>query len=325
MGSFRSLTASTKQVFKMSQATPTLYGKLLLTALFWGGTWIAGRVAVQEAPPLAVASWRFLLASLILGILLVLREGRPRWSAQQALKLGALGLTGIFLYNLFFLYALKQVEAGRGALVAAFIPAVIALVDGLRLRQPMPPRKLFGITLALFGCLLVVTRGHPTQLFTGELRRGEGLLMGTVLTWVIYTLISRQLSKQFSPLAMTFGACFTGWLMLTVAALAQGSLFALGDMSLRGGSAIVFLGVFGTAISFTWYSEAIARIGTTRAAAFINLVPVFAVLLGALMLDERLGVAVLSGGVLVMAGVWLTNRSGSEGKTLKPHYADEAA
>jgi len=309
----------------MSQTTPALYGKLLLTALFWGGTWIAGRVAVQEASPLAVASWRFLLASLVLGVLLVAQEGRPRWSVRQILKLGALGLTGIFLYNLFFLYALKQVEAGRGALVVAFIPVVIALVDGLRLRQAMPPRKLIGIALALFGCLLVVTRGQPLQMFSGSVGPGEGLLMGTVATWVLYTLISRQLSKQFSPLAMTFGACFTGWLMLTIAALAQGSLFVLGDLSWRGGSAIVFLGLFGTAISFTWYSEAIARIGTTRAAAFINLVPVFAVLLGALMLGERLGSAVLGGGVLVMAGVWLTNRSGRGAKPLKPRYADETA
>ena len=83
----------------------------LLVALIWGGTWIAGRVAVQEATPLAVASWRFMLASLMLGTLLVAQEGRPRWSLRQVLQLAALGLTGIFLYNLFFLYALKQVEA----------------------------------------------------------------------------------------------------------------------------------------------------------------------------------------------------------------------
>ena len=309
----------------MSQATPALYGKLLLTALFWGGTWIAGRVAVQEASPLTVASWRFFLASLVLGALLVSREGWPHWSTRQILKLGALGLTGIFLYNLFFLYALKQVEAGRGALVTAFIPAVIALIDALRLRQAMPPRKVFGISLALVGCLLVVTRGHPMQMFTGGLGRGEGLLLGTVLTWVIYTLLSRWLSKQFTPLAMTFGACLSGWLLLTVAALAQGTLFTVGDIGWRGGSAIVFLGLFGTAISFTWYSEAIARIGTTRAAAFINLVPVFAVLLGAVLLDERLGVAVLGGGALVMSGVWLTNRVGNEMKIPKQGGVEEAA
>ena len=57
----------------MPHASPAVFVKLLLTAFFWGGTWIAGRVAVQEASPLAVASWRFFVATLALGALLALR------------------------------------------------------------------------------------------------------------------------------------------------------------------------------------------------------------------------------------------------------------
>ena len=107
----------------MPQASPAIFLKLLLTAFFWGGTWIAGRVAVQEASPLTVASWRFFVATLALGILLNIREGRPRWSWRDWLILATLGLSGVFFYNIFFLYGLKMVEAGRGALVVAFIPA----------------------------------------------------------------------------------------------------------------------------------------------------------------------------------------------------------
>ena len=235
----------------MPQPTRASYVKLLLTALFWGGTWVAGRVAVSEAAPLAVASWRFLIAALVLGGLLIAREGWPRWSAGQWSKLSALGLSGVFFYNVFFLYGLQRVEAGRGALVVAFIPAMIALVDWLAFGLPMSPRKALGVVLALVGCLLVVTRGHPMQLFTGEVGLGEWLLLGTAVSWVAYTLISRHCSREFSALAMTFGGCLTGWAMLTAAALADGSLFALSATTWRGGSAIVFLGVFGTALAFT--------------------------------------------------------------------------
>ena len=294
----------------MSQTPPATYVKLVLIALFWGGTWIAGRVAVQEAAPMAVASWRFAIATLILGALLVRHEGWPRWTGRQWLQLAALGLTGVFCYNVFFLYGLKRVEAGRGALVVAFIPAMIALVDSLWFRLPMSPKKALGVALALFGCLLVVTRGQPSRLFTGEVGFGEWLLLGTAVSWVCYTLISRYCAQRFSALAMTFGGCLTGWLMLTAAALADGTLFAFAATTWRGWTSIAFLGLFGTAIAFIWYSEAIARIGTTKTAAFINLVPVFAVLLGAALLDERLTGAVLAGGALVICGVLLTNRSG---------------
>lgn len=298
----------------MSQTTPATTLKLLMTALFWGGTWVAGRVAVHEASPLAVASWRFFFAALLLGGLLIAREGWPRWSAREWLKVAALGLSGVFFYNVFFLYGLQHVEAGRGALVVAFIPAMIALADWLFFRLPMSPKKALGVVLALIGCLLVVTRGQPQRLFSGGVGFGEMLLLGTAVSWVAYTLISRHCSRHFSALALTFGGCLTGWLMLTAAALADGSLFALSATSWRGWSGIVFLGVFGTALAFTWYSQAIARIGTTKAAAFINLVPLFAVLLGALLLDERIGGAVLAGGALVMVGVFLTNRAAASGQ-----------
>ena len=293
----------------MPRTTAASYARLVLTALFWGGTWVAGRVAVREAAPLAVASWRFLVAALVLGALLVVREGWPRWPARHWLKLAALGASGVFFYNVFFLYGLQRVEAGRGALVVAFIPAMIALVDWLFFAQPLSRQRALGVVLALAGCLLVVTRGQPMQLLRGGVGLGEWLLLGSAVSWVSYTLISRHCSRQFSALALTFGGCLTGWVMLTAAAIADGSLLMLDQISWRGASSIVFLGLLGTAIAFTWYSQAIAQIGTTRAAAFINMVPLCAVALGAVLLDERLGGAVLGGGALVMSGVVLTNRA----------------
>ena len=293
----------------MSKTRPVIFLKLILTAFFWGGTWIAGRTAVREMPPFAVASWRFLLATLVLGLLLRRREGYPLWSWRDCVILGSLGLTGVFCYNVFFLYGLQHVEAGRGALVVAFIPAIIALADWLVFRLPMSPLKATGVSLAMFGCLLVVTQAQPDRLFKGEVGFGEWLLLGSALSWTAYTLINREITARFSPLAMTFGGCLAGWLMLTACALAEGSLFDFSAATWRAPTSIAFLGLFGTAIAFTWYSEAIGNIGSTRAAAFINLVPVFAVLLGAALLDERLGAGVMAGGAAVIAGVLITHHA----------------
>lgn len=291
----------------MPQSRALVFVKLLLTAFFWGGTWIAGRSAVQEVSPLAVASWRFLLATLTLGTLLWRREGWPRWTRRDWLVLASLGLTGVFCYNVFFLYGLQQIEAGRGALVVAFIPAIIAVTDRLVFRQPMPALRALGVALAMSGCLLVVTQGQPKRLFLGEVGFGEWLLLGTALSWTAYTLINRGMTKRFSPLAMTFGGCLTGWLLLTACALADGSLFDFSGATWRASAGIAFLGLFGTAVSFTWYSEAISRVGSTKAAAFINLVPVFAVIQGALLLGERPGAGVLAGGTIVIGGVLITH------------------
>ncbi|WP_300454847.1 DMT family transporter [Accumulibacter sp.] len=295
----------------MAAASPATYGRLLATALVWGATWIAGRVAVSQASPLAVASWRFLLAALVLGALVVIREGWPRWSLDEWLTLAAMGASGIFLYNLCFLYGLTMIEAGRGALVVALTPAIIAAGDWLFFGAPMSSAKATGIGLAMVGCLLVVTNGDPRQLLGGQIGLGEWLVIGCSLLWAVYTFVGRRGTRSLSPLAMTFGASFTGCLMLTLAAWLQGSLFSMAETTWYGWSAIVFLGLFGTALAFTWYAEAVQRIGATRSAAFINLVPLSAVGLGALLLGERLGAVVLAGGALVIVGVVITNQAGA--------------
>lgn len=297
------------------------YLKLLATMLFWGGTWIAGRVVVQEVAPLAAATWRFLLATAALGALTFATEGRiPALDRGQWKTVLLLGVTGIFAYNLFFLYGLKHVSAGRGALVVALNPAVVALVAWLAFRDSMTPVKAVGIVMAMFGCLLVISNGSPAALLRGEVGLGEWLIIGCVLCWTAYTFIGRRATLSLSPLTATFYAAATGCAMLAAAALLEGSLLARPDYSPRAWGAIVFLGLFGTALGFTWYADGVKRIGPARAAAFINLVPVAAVLLGALLLGERLGAGVLAGGALVLAGVVMTNASARQ----PPRLAREA-
>lgn len=281
--------------------------KLLVVAFFWGGTWVAGRIAVGEAAPLAVASWRFLLAALVLGVILLRVEGLPRWDRRAWIGVTTLGASGIFLYNVCFLYGLKHIEAGRGALVVALTPAAIALADWLIFGAPMTRRRLFGVLIAMLGCLLVVTRGDVHLLTSGAVGRGEVLILGCVALWATYTFIGRRVNRRLSPLAATFGASLTGWAMLTLAALLDGSLFALQMLRLDGLLSIAFLGVLGTALGFTWYAAAVRDIGPTRAGMTINLVPVFGVLLGALLLHERLAAASYVGGVIVVLGILTLN------------------
>lgn len=196
-------------------ATPATYVKLLLTCCSGEGPGSPG-ASPCRASPLAVASWRFYVATLLLGALLAHREGCPRWSLRQWSSLATLGVTGVFFYNVFFLYGLQHVEAGRGALVVAFIPAMIALVDGAILRQPMPPAKVLGIVLALIGCLLVVTRGQLLAAAARRSRLRRNAAHGQRRLGP-FTLHSRGCARSFSALAMTFGGCLTGWLVLTVA------------------------------------------------------------------------------------------------------------
>jgi drug/metabolite transporter (DMT)-like permease len=291
------------------QQTLTLtYVKLVTAMAMWGGTWIAGRVIAQElTAPLAVASLRFVAAGLVVAVVMLaagdgipLPQGGREWGLVWAL-----GFFGIFLYGLCFFFGLQRIPAGRGALVVALNPVVIVLLAWLLGKERMSRRKALGSAIALAGCLTVIGNGDPLALLQGTVGPGEWLIVGCVLSWTAYTFIGWRATGLFSAQATTLYASVTGALLLGAAALVQGDIDPLA-WSWRIWAAMFFLAIFGTAIAYTWFTEAVQRLGAGRASIFINLVPVFAVLQAALLLDERLSLAVLAGGALVVVGVWLT-------------------
>ena len=298
-----------------AQARTVTYVKLIAAMAMWGGTWIAGRIIAQElSAPLAVAALRFVLSGLAVGGFMLLAEGRLPFpaSGRDWAWIWALGFFGIFLYGLCFFYGLQRIPAGRGALVVALNPAVIVIAAWLIGKERMTPRKAIGSLIAFAGCLTVIGNGDPLALFHGSVGLGEWLILGCVLSWAAYTLIGWQMQGRFSPLATTLYASLSGAVLLGLAALFQGEIDPAA-WSGRVWASMLFLAIFGTAIAYTWFTDAVHRLGAGHAAIFINLVPVFAVLQAAVLLDERLGLAVLAGGALVIAGVWLT--SIQKGKT----------
>lgn len=285
------------------------YLKLLATMFFWGGTWVAARYAVQTVAPLGVAVWRFLFAAASLLALVIWKYGRlPALTRRELLLVLGLGATGIFLYNLAFLFGMRHISAGRGALVVATTPIITLLAAAWLLREGMTTVKALGSLLALAGCLTVIGKGDPLALLGGKVGAGETLILGCALMWSAYTLLGRLGTQTMPALVMTAYASCAGFVMLLAVALFADPARLMPDYSAGAWGAILFLGLLGTTLGFTWFSAAVQEIGAQRASIFINLVPVAAVLQGALLLGERLDPSVLAGGALVIAGVLLTQR-----------------
>ena len=289
-------------------ATKVVYGKLVLVAILWGGTFIAGRVAAAEMPAPTAALWRFLVASVaLLALSWRLEGGLPVLSRQQWIGVTLLGLTGVAAYNLLFMFGLERVPASRGSLIMAFNPVATLLGAALFLHEPLTRYRVVGILVALMGVTIVLGHGNPLNLFTGQVGIGEAALLGCSLAWVTYTLLGKSILRGLSPLAASTYAALTGTVVLALAAFVTGNLL-VPQASLQGWASLVFLGVFGTAVAFVWFYEGVRAIGPARTAVFINLVPVAAVTLGVLLLGEPLELSMLTGGALVILGVFIINR-----------------
>jgi drug/metabolite transporter (DMT)-like permease len=284
------------------------YIKLLLMAIFWGGTFVAGRTLAQTVGPFAAAFFRFAIASGFLVLLLQRSEGKLSWAAKdQVLPVILLGLTGALLYNFFFLKGLKLIEAGRASVIIANNPIFIALFSAYFFRERLNLVELIGIIISVGGAVSVISRGRILEVFQGGLGLGEIYIFGCVASWVAFSLVGKAVMSDLSPLRSVTYSSVAGTLLLAVPAYLE-SGFGFLDYSIQEWALIFYLGFFGTVLGFLWYYQGIQKIGPTRAGLFINFVPISGIVLAFIFLKEPITMSLLIGTVLVSAGVYLTNR-----------------
>lgn len=284
------------------------YFTLVLTMLFWGGTFIAGRILSDGIAPIHSAFLRFAIATAALLVLTLYNDGKLAIPPPRSwFSLLLLGLSGVFAYNILFFSGLQYITAGRASLIIALNPLVISIFACLFLQEPMNRKQFSGVLLSLFGAIIVISNGHLGEIFHGGFGRGELALMGCVLSWSTYSLIGRRVLSSLSPLASVLYSSLIGTLLLGVPSLAGGLLQQMHFIDPKGWLSLAYLGIFGTALGFSLYYNAIKSIGTARSGIFINLVPLFSILLSWLILDETIRPVVVSGGLLLLCGVTITN------------------
>ena len=172
------------------------YCKLLMTAIFWGGTFISGRMLAESVPPFSAAFFRFLIASVCLYAILARRDGALlRLPKSQLLPVTLLGLTGVLAYNAFFFNGLQFIEARRASIIIANNPIVISIFSALFFKERLSLLKCGAIVLSVTGAVIAISGGDPRSLLTGGLGRGDLLIFGCVLSWSAYSLLGKQVMR----------------------------------------------------------------------------------------------------------------------------------
>lgn len=287
-----------------------LYARLAGVAALWGGTFVAGRIAAPEMPHFTLAALRFWAAAGVLIPLLWRSEGGwPRMRVRDYVATALLAVFGLVLYNLLFLGALERIPAGRTALVVALNPILTAIAMALIFGERLAIHRWGGILLALVGVWTVLSKGDPSALWQ-RVGLGEGLMLGAAICWAIYTIVGRialDTEHAPSPLALTTVTAIWGALLLSLGVPFEWDRWIAAEISGASWLAILYLGAGGTALAFVWYAEGLRALGAARTAVFNNLVPVFGVFFGTLLLDEPLLVSMVVGGVIALLGVSLAN------------------
>jgi drug/metabolite transporter (DMT)-like permease len=288
-------------------ASLTLVRDVTLLGCIWGATVVLQRGAVAEVEPFSLVSLR-LLAALLVFLPFLARVWRGlRERPGRVFDVWVLGALDPFLTGVFAAVALTFASSGIVALLAALAPVLTALLGRVLLGEPAPDRRqLVGIGVAFGGVLLLLATGS-TGLGNAQPNDARGLLAGLAVALTIAIFVRWRLVGA-DPLAMAAGQVAGGLILVGPAALTMSGPVALTGISLHAWIAIVLSGAFGIGASFWLYLGMVGRHGPTAALLAMYIMPVAAMALGALLLDEQVTLEMAMGAALVLGGVILYTR-----------------
>jgi drug/metabolite transporter (DMT)-like permease len=212
------------------------------------------------------------------------------------------GLTGIALYFGLSNTGLVRSTSANAALIQAANPAVVALFSVWYLQEKISWQRGIGIFLSVCGVLLI--SGVPS--ITGEsMVAGNLLIFGSVIAWSAYTIQGKKLTGHADPLAATAAGFFTGlvWLVPFMA----GEIWQTGIPRITPSAwlAVIYLGIFASALGYFLWNNALRSVDASIAGPFINMIPIIG-LLFAVLVGEQISVIQISGGLIAIIGVVIT-------------------
>ena len=281
---------------------------LTITALSWGGNAVAGKLAVGHISPMLLTSvrWGIAFAILMCFALPQVRRDLKVIRANLALLVGY-GMVGFAGFNFALYSALQYTTAINVAIEQAGMPMLIFLANFILFRIRTTPAQIVGFALTLVGVAVTASGGSLTRLIGLELNQGDALMLLAVLCYGGYTVALRYkpVLHWQSMITVMAGAAFLTSLPFSAFELARGSAI-LPDAT--GWLVALFTAVVPSLMAQVLFIKGNEIIGSNRAGIFINLVPIFGTVLSVLILGERLHLYHVVALVLVLGGIWLSER-----------------
>jgi drug/metabolite transporter (DMT)-like permease len=282
----------------------TVYLLVTASTFFWGANFVLAGPVLTDLPPLWAAAVRFMLgAVLMFAIAGVRRDDLLGLLRRHAAVYLLLGLVGITAFNLLFFYAMQSSSANNAALIMAINPLLTALLAAVFLGEKPAARHWLALPVALSGVLVVISHGNMGTLASLSFAHGDLLMLAATTSWALYNILTRRYMPQGSAIANTSWIMAVGAALLLSVALDSDS--HIHTLDLKASIAMAIMVVGGTVLAYLFWGIGIARLGAARAAIFLNLVPVFAMLTSAII-GTLPSASQLAGGLLVLGGVTLS-------------------
>ncbi|WP_050475951.1 DMT family transporter [Herbaspirillum rhizosphaerae] len=270
--------------------------------LIWAGNTVVSKMSAGLIEPAAISFYRWLLAGLILTPFLLKPVWRQRRTIQPHLpKILVLALLGMVLYQSLAYFAAATSSATSMGMIASLMPLLTLLLSSLFLREPPTWGTLIGGVLSLLGLMILIGKGHPMQLFEHGVVFGDILML---LATVAYALYGVLLRKWALPIASWHLLYLQIWIAVVLLfppfLLAPYSPVTAANLPL-----LLYAAIAASIISQILWMNGVAHLGASHATVFMNLFPIFTVIIAVAALGESVHSYHAIGGGITLVGVLL--------------------
>lgn len=288
-----------------------IYLQLMFVMATWGLNIVSIKYLTQHMDIQALAAVRIVIAFVTVTLIIKARRGRiPKLGGAQLGWVALAGFLVVYAHQVALVSGLRVSSAANGTLIMATSPLLSAFLAAIFYRERLTATRIAGALLGLLGVGMVVV-GSGAQL--GLTGWGDAVVFVAVLVFVFGGLVIQRMSRMMDPLGMLWYMYLAGGLMLVGHAALTPSSYQTGtwQMAWWPWAVLMFSAVVASGISNIVWNAGIARLGISRAALFVNWLPIFGLLFAALFLDEHVTLTHVVGLGCVLGGTWLGLRRGA--------------
>lgn len=271
------------------------------------------KLALQEVSPLTLIVVRFSLGGGLLFWIAYRQKLFRQLVRKDIFAIGGLGFVGVTVHQLLQVSGQATAEASTAALLASTAPAFIVLLGAIFLKERLGFAQTAGVFLATAGAIIVSIGGLPTRLNQEQLvKPGSLLVLLSAIIWAVYSILNRKVGTDRSPLVTASGMMLAGMVFCIPLWIYQQGWMELEKFSPSTWVNLAVIGILCTGIAHLLYTQALQRTWASNLAAIQNIEPVIAIIAAALLIGEKVYPALVSGGILILAGLFLAEKPKSQ-------------
>ncbi len=275
-----------------------------LAVIFWGYSFISTKTILPQIPPASIAFFRQLIAVATLGIWVLATGNFQNTTLKDFILIAVTGFFGIVLYFIFENFGLQYTSASNASMIVAAVPVFTLFSEALFFKFRITLRMIFCLLLSIMGVYFIIST-HGRLDFTSASFKGNLLIIGAMLCWVIYVILNKRMSNKYSSIHLILSQSAASIFLFIPFILPE--IHQWRTITLVPLLNLLYLGIFCSALGYIFYIYGVKRLGATVAAIFLNLTPVVTVIFGFLVLQETITVIQFCGMALVILSLTVLN------------------